>query len=230
MSEYPNTAGWLAMQDGQQVNAHKRVWITSVVEVEKLELPSGKLVIYDPSSLDSRYSYQFYPNGSKDDSYYFVPIGQHRIFVTLATSENDSRNAYSTMILRPDETEVKRVAAIPVTIGKMPVAPLKAGNFYGVGVDAGMICFVDEINLLKFMPQNHDQWFDVYHDVWLETISPYPAPTKSKTFWNLVLPNAKTENMIVTESGFGDGWYPIIWGLNSKDEVIAIHVDFGIFR
>jgi hypothetical protein len=111
----------------------------------------------------------------------------------------------------------------------MPVFPLKPGEFFGVGVDAGMIGLVDETNLLKFMPQNHDDWFDIYHDVWLEIISPRPVPRIPQTHWNILLPKATKENIIITDSGFGDGWYPIIWGLNSRDEVVAIHIDFGIF-
>jgi hypothetical protein len=115
MPDYPNHEKWYAMRDGLQVEAHKLVWTTRVVEVGEVDLPSGKLVIYDPSSLEDRYSYKFYPNGSRDESYYFLPIGKLPIFVTTVTADNGNiRNAYTSVTINPEENEVRRSAAIPV--------------------------------------------------------------------------------------------------------------------
>jgi hypothetical protein len=64
MAEWPNNPSWSALREGFEFEGKDfKGKTTRIVQAGTLQLPSGRLVIYDPSSLDDRYSYKIYPYG-----------------------------------------------------------------------------------------------------------------------------------------------------------------------
>ncbi|MFT0213428.1 DUF4241 domain-containing protein [Pseudomonas sp. F1_0610] len=80
------------------------------------------------------------------------------------------------------------------------------------GVDAGNLAIFDVNSLLKLRCLQKEQIF---------------------TDWcNLAQPQlvslAVTNDCLITPSGFGDGAYPAFWGVNAKDEIVSLYIDFMI--
>ena len=121
--------------DGTERTVGDRRMRLATVSAGKLNLPSGRLVAADPSSLDY----------GEEPFLVTAPAGSYAVTMSLATFTDD-----------PGHT---RVAAARLDInGRRPVTwelalrdgqdplDLGYGEYFGFGVDAGMACFVDEDN------------------------------------------------------------------------------------
>jgi hypothetical protein len=114
-------------------------------------------------------------------------------------------------------------------------------GFYGVGVDAGAVAFVDEVNLRTLFPG----WFavadpdvpfdeDVYDnaiatgpDRWTELLN--AASPLSAGFVNVPLPSAPNdENIVICSSGWGDGVYPVIGTYDVHGNLTGVHIDLQV--
>jgi Protein of unknown function (DUF4241) len=230
MSQWPNNPSWSALREGFTFEGKDfKGKTTAIVQAGTLQLPSGRLVIYDPSSLDNRYSYKIYPYGKNDERYFLLPSGQYQIKITqanitLSGGRTFLRNAYVSILLKKNRREVLRKILTPIIDGKAPLKQLLPGEFYGVDVDAGMICLIDESMLLRGMPEDLTKWFEVYIEDWVNRVN------ENKTeFVAVSLPRlTKKEKMLIVQSGWGDGSYPVIGGFDQNGQMIAIHVDFFV--
>lgn len=124
-------------------------------------------------------------------------------------------------------------------------------NFIGVMVDSGTVSMVDAQNLEMYMPpdESASNWYDSFfnHGVnhsWFDALdndSPLPSGLA-----DIPLPfdemRKEKANIVLSESGWGDGHYPVIGEFlvaddpNKKErgiqaqppQLIALHVDFEI--
>lgn len=111
----------------------------------------------------------------------------------------------------------ERVAGIRVRLGndEVPVrwcaANTKSGN--GVyGVDAGNLAIFDVEGLFKLTRIEKEKVFGDW------CVSGQPT----------LLCLGGRDDCVITSSGFGDGAYPAFWGLNEKDEVVSLYIDFMV--
>lgn len=165
------------------------------------------------------------------------------------------RNAYLTLVL--DEPLWAARTACPakealryfhLTLDGHPPAHVEEfgeGEFAGVGISAGTCALVDDGALVDDMPPDvpGDGWADTVFDhgldgSWFDAMDAatrYPAGCA-----NLPLPLATTgpygtPNVILAESGYGDGYYAVIGEYDPASlasghapHLIAIHVDFAV--
>jgi len=114
-------------------------------------------------------------------------------------------------------TTHNRVAGIRVRLSdselavKWYAANTPSGN--GVyGVDAGNLAIFDVANLLEL---NHLKKEKLFND-WSVSATPK------------LLSMTEQDDCVITTSGFGDGAYPAFWGVNDREEVVSLYIDFMI--
>lgn len=104
-----------------------------------------------------------------------------------------------------------------------------AGEWYGVGVDAGTVSFVDVDAIGPGMPEDASSWYqEVFdsgrEDSWfnrMDADDPLPAGTA-----NVILPRAANgENLVLSHSGWGDGFYPLVVTRDADGAILGVHID-----
>lgn len=99
---------------------------------------------------------------------------------------------------------------------KAPVKWYAAKTISGDGfycMDSGTLAIFDVDNLLKLSLIEEqrvvDRWWDYGH-------------TK-------MLSMSEKNDCVITTSGGGDGAYPAFWGVDEKDQIVSLYVDFMLF-
>ena len=219
-SEWP-TADWFAGRAGPLTGGAAAASLM-VRPMGTLRVPTGALTVVDPFAA-------MQPSGNGTIP---VPPGRYPVTVTVADIDGDGshlREAYFTVHLA-DREEVRRRLLVKRYADTSPPEPPEPGGFYGVAVDAGTIAFLDEAELAG-MAAPHG-WFDTYFDSgaslsWFDAMDSPDNVAPGAAL--LDLPNAPNGgNIAFVHTGWGDGVYPIIGGYDARDNLVAVHVDFGI--
>jgi hypothetical protein len=208
---------WRALQFGEiaiQGESHSMV----VVECGMLHLPSGRLVAADPFvTLELR-------NG-----YYAVSPGIYPVFATI--DDTIKREMYFSLILSATP-EVRRRYLTSYTADDQAYPEVIDEQFYGVPVDSGTVCFVDDEAVRRGMPIDPKQWYDAIFDnnrpdCWFQMMD-NPDHIRAGIA-NVPLPLATdSTNLILCHSGWGDGFYPVVGGYDTEDVLVAVHIDLLI--
>jgi len=176
-----------------------------------VHLPSGRLEASDP--------YVCLGEGCVIS----VPAGSYRVFVTVAdVSEagdgSHLRESYLSVVLRDDSP----VAAVRLGVpdGEGPPAE---GTWYGTGVDAGTVAFADAAASAT-LPTSYDESLEATHDAWMAL---QDDPTHfGKGLANVPLPGAGNgENVVLSHSGWGDGFYPVVTTHDAEGRLLGVHLD-----
>jgi hypothetical protein len=189
----------------------------TVRDLGNLRVPSGRVGACDPFVNLS------YPLVVQ------VPHGDYPVRVTVAdvSEEQDGshlREAYLSLVL--SEAESVTVEAAPDTDGPPP-----PGHYFTVGVDAGTVAFVDAEAVVHCMPDaetwyeglfesdDPNSWFSL-----MDSDEPQPAGTA-----NIVMPLATNgENVVLSHSGWGDGFYRLLQTKDADGNLTGIHIDLAV--
>lgn len=138
---------------------------------------------------------------------YAAPNGSHRVAVTVAdmSKKRDGSNkrvAYLSVIFS-DRPTVRVEAATP------PDKPAPSGDkVYGVAVDAGAIAFADAAAIRAYRPAGDDA------SAFIKGSGIFP------------IPGARAgENVAVSDSGWGDGFYPVLITRAADGSPTGLHID-----
>lgn len=107
--------------------------------------------------------------------------------------------------------------------------PPPIGEYFGVGVDAGTVGFVDAAAVADGMPEDARSWYDEVFDSgdpdsWFALMDANNDCPPGAA--NIVLPRARNgENVILSHSGWGDGFYPLVVTRDTDDRVLGVHID-----
>jgi hypothetical protein len=186
----------------------------TVHDLGRLRVPSGRLEASDP--------FVNLGAGPVVD----VPAGDYPVRVTVAdvSVEQDGshlREAYLSVVLAEGE-------AVAVEAAGRSDEDLAAGDYRAVGVDAGLVAFADAEAIRTAMPPQ-GRWFeDLFasdgDDSWLDQLG--SAEPHRPGSANIVMPLATAgENVVLTQSGWGDGQYPVVQTLDAAGQVLAVHID-----
>ncbi len=212
-----NTPAWQALQPGQhQIDDELHHLV--VIECGDLMLPSGRLVAEDP-----------FVTLTRQNPYYLVPAGAYPVRVTI--DETIEREMYVSLILAPTD-EAERRLLIPYQPDGERYPEPEAGSYYGVTVDAGAVCFVDDEAIQQGMPVDSSTWHDELFqndrdDCWFNLMD-NPAHIRAGLA-NILLPRATDgANIIICHSGWGDDFYPVVGGYDAQGNLVAVHIDLLI--
>jgi Protein of unknown function (DUF4241) len=212
-----NTPVWRALQPGQHLIGDELHNIV-VVECGDLLLPSGRLVAADPFVTLTRHN-----------PYYLVPAGAYPVRVTI--DETIQREMYMSLVLALTGEAEQRLLTPYQPDGEQYPEP-EEGSYYGIAVDAGAVCFIDDEAIRHGMPVDESTWDgELFEndkdDCWFNLMD---NPTHIRVgLANIRLPRAKDgANIIICHSGWGDGFYPVVGGYDAQGNLVAVHIDLLI--
>jgi len=206
-----------ALSSGSAPLADGRDGAVTVHDLGILRVPSGQLGASDPFVF-------------LDESLVIpIPPGDYPVRVTVAdvSEEQDGshlREAYLSVVL--SEAESHTVGAAQGVDGPPP-----ADEYFGIGVDAGTVGFVDAEAVLRSMPDGatwYDEVFDTGDERGWFAIMDADSPQISGTA-NIVMPNAAAgENVVLSHSGWGDGFYSLLETRDIDGNLTGIHIDLQV--
>lgn len=192
-------------------------WSHRIHDLGVLRVPSGLLEASDPFvNLGEALTFR-------------IPAGDHPVRVTVADVSDGQdgshlREAYLSLVLR-EGTPVRAELLTPE--GREP-AP--EGEYYGVPVDAGTVGFADAEAVTRCMPDG--DWyhgvFDTGRDDSWFSLMDSPAHLVPGCA-NVTMPRATSgENVVLSHSGWGDGFYPVVGTFDSDFTLLAVHIDLQV--
>ena len=107
--------------------------------------------------------------------------------------------------------------------------PAGDGEHYGVGVDAGTVGFADAEAITRCMPDDSADWYDELFDSgeptsWFERMDD-PGHYREGSA-NITMPLATAgENVVLSHSGWGDGFYPVVTTHAADGTLLGVHID-----
>jgi hypothetical protein len=173
--------------------------------VGTIAVPSGRIVVCDPS--DGKTGRRPLARA--------VPPGTYPVTISVG---------------RLDAIEEQRVAAAMVRFSARPVArweaaanegddpaTLKAGQYFGYGVDAGIGCFVDAGTAAGLT-----------FDVWDAKVLTAVLAADPKALCGAAEVAIDGGNLVAFTTGAGDGIYASFWGLDPQGEPVVLVTEFRI--
>lgn len=177
----------------------------------RLKIVSGKIVACDPLLFHKKTFEQT------------VPIGEYPLFVWF-----DEENQIAAAELKlAESTPVRWEMAIKPG---QKIEELKEGEIFGYPVDTGLGCFADVeaiINLEKIEAELAEElgedFISLYDDLVEDVL------IQNDDVWgNLEVCKNSGLNIIMFNSGYGDGFYASYWGFDEEDRIVSLVTDFNI--
>lgn len=196
------------------------------VDCGELWLKSGRLVVCDPL------------NGLqwRNNSELQLPPGRYRVIATIADISDaldgsHLREAYLTVQVSDRPAAGWRfLSPLPPDID-MP--PLGDHEFVGVNIESGLIALVDADAVERLMPDPADSdWeWDLIDsgedDAWVARLDD-PQHLRAGSA-NIPLPGATDgENLVLSQSGWGEGSYAVVGTYAEDGCLTGIHVDLAV--
>ncbi|MGR9170478.1 DUF4241 domain-containing protein [Rhizobium sp. KDH_Rht_773_N] len=181
------------------------------VDIGNVELTSGRIVAADPLAQPDRQALAR-----------TVPAGDYPVRLYEAAG----RVAAASMRFgegRPDHWEL-------ATLPGQDVATLKDDEIFGYPVDAGLGSYMDADTLAlieereqQVQAQKPDSDVNYYDDVLASELD------ANKGAYDLHRPVAgKKGNVAIFWSGWGDGFYPVFWGVDRDEHPLVLLTDFQV--
>ncbi|EJC76097.1 DUF4241 domain-containing protein [Rhizobium hidalgonense] len=185
----------------------------NVIHMGNVELTSGRIVAADPLAQPDR------PALAKAVAPGDYPVTLYQAFGRIAAASMRFSEG------KPDHWEL---AVLP---GQDPAA-LKDDEIFGYPVDAGVGCYMDAETLAliderqaQVQAQKPDADINYYDDVLAADLE------ANKGTYALHRPVAgKKGNVAVFWSGWGDGFYPVFWGLDKDGRALVLLTDFSVIE
>lgn len=178
------------------------------IHIGELEIVSGKIVACDPLVEPDAPAFER-----------MVPKGKFPVYL-LVDSYDEIACA---QILFSD----KPIATLEMaTLPGQSLAELEEGYIYGYPVDAGLGCFMDEeagkllteaTDLLTQNDSNANYYDNVIDGELGEQAHCDHRPNKNSSL-----------NVLIFQSGWGDGVYASYWGLDADGNLVTLVTDFGL--
>ncbi|EJC81614.1 hypothetical protein Rleg4DRAFT_3300 [Rhizobium leguminosarum bv. trifolii WSM2297] len=185
----------------------------NVIHMGNVELTSGRIVAADPLAQPDR------PALARTVAPGEYPVTLYQAFGRVAAASMRVAEG------KPDHWEF---AVLP---GQDP-ATLKDDEIFGYPVDAGVGCYMDAGTLAliderqaEVQAQKPDADINYYDDVLAADLD------ANKGTYALHRPVAgKKGNVAVFWSGWGDGFYPVFWGLDKDGRALVLLTDFSVIE
>lgn len=200
-------SAFAALTPGPASDPQGGTFTLSVHELGVLRLPSGRLEAADPFTDPGQ--------GQVIE----VPAGEYPVSVTVADVSEAQDGSHL------------REAYLSIVLANGAEVSHEAVDDARVSVDSGTVSFADQDSVERLMPTDTevlDELFDSDRpDSWFSLMDDPEHLLDGSA--NITLPGAQRgENLILTHSGWGDGFYPLIRGLDEQGEMVALHIDLGV--
>jgi len=187
------------------------------VPIGDLELADGRLVAMDPLTMPDMEAFERK-----------APEGVYP--VTFIRGDEEYARPALLVIRFSDE---------PVTRFELATRPgqrmedLEEGYFYGIPVDTGLAAFANSgfaeavaEREAKAMAEAGDDYISYYDDVLID-LFPGDGPDEAAIHHPL---EDQPAAAAISQSGWGDGFYPVIWGLDRDEKPALAFIDFYVIE
>ncbi|WP_298417280.1 DUF4241 domain-containing protein [uncultured Kordia sp.] len=194
--------------------------------VGDIYLPSGKIVSADPFISD--HTKPFVKT---------VKPGTYPVNLYLKKQGEDHYRIAFSKIKFKQEKATRWILALTERDKIETVQNLKPDEILGFPVDAGLAFFADNETHKVYLKKSDELYageelFNYYDDVLYDEMVAASAGSiygSKDGDWANHTPDATFKgNMIIHSSGWGDGYYPVYWGLNNKNEIVELAMDFFV--
>lgn len=195
------------------------------LEIGNLNLPSGRIVVCDPLVYSDSSPFLKTVNPGK------YPI---KIYVAK-TKDYGDRYALAQLEFSKKKAE-KWVLAL---LENENIEELKEDDsFFGFPVDAGLASFFDYQTSLKFerfqnefykKNPNKNLYDDYFESEFMKNAKDKSDPNDVGNWINYTFPDTEL-NIAMFQSGYGDGLYPVYWGIDCNGEVTSLVIDFFVIN
>lgn len=197
----------------------------SVLHLGELVVTSGRIIACDPLVC----------LGETRPFTQSISSGKYPVKIVIANSTSmGKRYALARLEVTPNKAVRWELAITDDMVNK--THELKANDYFGFPVDAGLACFCDMeaqqsyvIFRDKFLSEHPDA--NMYDDYFAERFKMNAEhvddPMDVGDWLNYSVPGT-TGNVIMFHSGFGDGIYPSYWGFDRDNRVTALIIDFQV--
>ncbi|MET3606774.1 DUF4241 domain-containing protein [Mucilaginibacter rubeus] len=192
-----------------------------LLEMGKLSIPTGKVVACDPLTT---------PN-PKPFTKTITP-GQYPVKIYIAKTEK-SGDRYA--IAKLEFSSEKADRWILATQDGDDISKLTdKDDFLGFPVDAGLACFFDDKVGREYRKFENDLMTkhpggNIYDDFlaaeFKKNAKEPNNPNDAGDWVNLKIPNTN-DNIVMFQSGYGDGTYPSYWGVTKNNKIVSLIIDF----
>jgi len=183
----------------------------TALRLGNVELTSGRIVASDPLVGPDRPAFvKAVPSGD-------YPVTLYEAF---------GRIAAASMRFAEGKPVRWELALIP----GQDINSLKGDEFFGYPVDAGLGCYMDAdtyalIQEREKRVQAEKSSIDInYYD---DVLAPELEANKDRYVMHRPI-SGKRGNVAIFWSGWGDGFYPVFWGLDAGGRPLVLFTDFGV--
>tara|TARA_R110002096_G_C14412626_1_gene708397 strand:+ start:60 stop:866 length:807 start_codon:yes stop_codon:yes gene_type:complete len=195
----------------------------SVIEIGKLKVPTGKIVVCDPLvTPDMQPLTREVKTGEFPIKIYEVKTENSGDRYAIAKLEFNQQRAIKWVLALRDGEDINELT--------------DEGDFFGFPVDAGLGGFFDiqaGVEYLKFQDEfmksnpNGNIYDDFFAMEFKKSAKDQNDPNDYGNWVNFKLPNSDL-NITMFQSGYGDGMYPAFWGIDKNGEITSLVIDFFV--
>ena len=200
----------------------------TVINIGPCDLPSGKVLVRDP----------LVELGLRGEQPYFqtAPAGSYETELCVILPEDTQRECARYAAARLRFSDKRPVRFLLALFGDEDLSELTGeGDFFGFSVDAGMGCICDQIVHQAFCDWSdrwdkehpgENQYDDYFTSLFEESYKAHPEYQREGGDWiNFQVPGTQY-HIPFFQSGFGDGVYPVYWGVDEEDHICQLVVHF----
>ncbi|MFV0481228.1 MAG: DUF4241 domain-containing protein [Campylobacteraceae bacterium] len=195
-----------------------------VMNIGKVSIPTGEIVVCDPLA---------YLNKKANPYFLKTPTGEFDVELSvIKESDGDCARYASARVIFNNEKIARLEEAL---IGNEDLKKFQQGEYFGFNVDAGLASIIDKevLNSLcdfeeNFMKNNkiENMYDDYYAALFSKSYKENPKHQRSGgDYISFKIPNTSF-HVPYFQSGFGDGTYPVYFGLDKDDNVCALFIQF----
>lgn len=197
----------------------------TTINIGSCNLPSGNLLVRDPLV--------YLPNRNERPYFQNAPAGKYETEICVIKSDDEDCDRYAAVRLRFNEKRAVRF--YEALVGNENLETLEEGDYFGFCVDAGLGCVCDEI-IHRIYCDWDEQWrkdnpddnpYDGYFAaLFKENYYLHPEYQRAGGDWlNWQVPGTEY-HIPIFQSGFGDGTYPVYWGIDEGGEICQLVIQF----
>lgn len=197
----------------------------TTINIGSCDLPSGNLLVRDPLV--------YLPNRNERPYFQNAPAGKYETEICVIKSDDEDCDRYAAVRLRFNEKRAVRF--YEALVGNENLETLEEGDYFGFCVDAGLGCVCDEI-IHRIYCDWDEQWrkdnpddnpYDGYFAaLFKENYYLHPEYQRAGGDWlNWQVPGTEY-HIPIFQSGFGDGTYPVYWGIDEGGEICQLVIQF----
>ena len=198
--------------------------LITTLDIGTVTITNGKIIMRDPLVYLDRLAEPYFRE---------VPCGEFpvKICVMVETEEDCDRYA----LVKVEFSKERAIEFENALIGNENLDTLKDGDFFGFDVDAGLGSITDTVGrdaysdfVERWEEENPEKniYDDYFSELFSESYKKSPNYQRSGGDWiNFKIPETNI-NISMFQSGYGDGCYPVYYGIDKNGNVCSLIIEF----